>query len=52
MMNVTEIENTHIKAKEPQRKISRKAYAPKKASHHQMKMKPVIVRQKELYSWK
>jgi hypothetical protein len=41
----------HIKAKEPQRKFSRKAYAPKKTSHHHMKMKSVTVRQKEFYSW-
>jgi hypothetical protein len=51
MMKVTQIENKHIKAKEPQRKFSRKSYAPKKTSHHQMKMKLVIVRQKEFYSW-
>jgi hypothetical protein len=48
---MTKKENKHIKAKEPQRKISRKAYAPKKTSHHQMKMKSMTVRQKELYSW-
>ena len=51
-MKVTQIENKHIKAKEPQRKFSRKTYAPKKTSHHQIKMKLVKVRQKELYSWK
>ena len=38
--------NKHIKAKEPQRNFSRKSYAPKKTSHHQMKMKSVTVRQK------
>jgi hypothetical protein len=38
MMKVTQKENKHIKAKEPQRKFSRKDYAPKKTSHHQMKM--------------
>jgi hypothetical protein len=43
---------THIKAKELQRKISRKSYASKKTSHHQMKMKSVTVRQEEFYSWK
>jgi hypothetical protein len=41
----------NIKEKEPQRKFSRKAYAPKNTSHHQMKMKLVTVRQKEFYSW-
>ena len=44
--------NTHIKAKELQRKISRKDYASKKTSHHQMKMKSMTVRQQEFYSWK
>jgi hypothetical protein len=34
MMNVTQKENKHIKAKERQRKFSRKSYAPKKTSHH------------------
>ena len=52
MMNITEIENKHIKAKEPQRKFWRKSYAPKKTSHHQMGMMSVTVRHKELYSWK
>jgi hypothetical protein len=47
MMKVTQKENKHIKEKELQRNFSRKAYAPKKTSHHQMKMKSVIVRQKE-----
>jgi hypothetical protein len=51
MMKVTQIENKHIKEKEPQRKISRKAYAPKKTYHHQMKMKLVTMRKKEVYSW-
>jgi hypothetical protein len=51
MMKVTQKENKHIKAKELQRKFSRKTYAPKKTSHHQMKMKSVIVRQEEFYSW-
>jgi hypothetical protein len=45
MMKVTQ------NSKELQRKFSRKAYAPKKTSHHQMKMKSVIVRQEEFYSW-
>jgi len=40
------------KGKKPQRKVSRKAYAPKKTSHHQKKMKSATVRQRELYSWK
>ena len=40
------------KTKKTQRKFSRKAYAPKKTSHHEMKMKSVIVRRKEVYSWK
>jgi hypothetical protein len=29
MMKINQIENKHIKAKEPQRKFSRKSYAPK-----------------------
>ena len=45
MMKVTQNENSHIKEKELQRKFSRKDYAPKKTSHHQMKMKLVTVRQ-------
>ena len=52
IMKVTQIENKHIKAKEPQRMFSRKSYAPNKTSHHQMKMKSVTVRQKDFYSWK
>jgi hypothetical protein len=52
MMKVTQKEKKHKKAKESQRKFSRKAYAPKKTSHHQMKMKSVTVRKKEFYSWK
>jgi hypothetical protein len=51
MMKVTQKENTHIKAKELQIKFSRKSYAPKKTSHHQMKMKSVTMRQEEFYSW-
>jgi hypothetical protein len=51
MMKVTQITNKHIKEKEPQRKFSKTNYAPNKTSHHQMKMKSVTVRQKELYSW-
>jgi hypothetical protein len=50
MMNITQIENKHIKEKEPQRKISRKSYGPKKTSPHQMKMNLVTVKHKE-YSW-
>jgi hypothetical protein len=41
--------NKHIKAKETQRKFSRKDYTPKKTSHHQIKMKSVTVRQKEIH---
>jgi hypothetical protein len=48
MMKVTQKTNKHKKAK---RKFSRKAYAPKNISHHQMKMKSVSVRQKEFHSW-
>jgi hypothetical protein len=51
MMKVTQKENTHIKAKELQRKFSRKAYTPKKTYHHQMKMNSVKMRQEEFYSW-
>jgi hypothetical protein len=51
MMKVTQKVDKHIKEKEPQRNFSRKAYAPKKTSHHQMKMKSVTVRQKGFYSW-
>jgi hypothetical protein len=46
MMKDTEIKNKHIKENKPQRKSSIKAYAPKKTSHHQMKMKLVTLRQK------
>ena len=52
MMNITQITNKHIKEKEAQRNLSRKYYAPKKTSPHQMKKKLVTVRHKELYSWK
>jgi hypothetical protein len=45
MMKVTQKEDKHIKVKELQRKFSRKCFAPKKTSHHQMKMKSVIVKQ-------
>jgi HD superfamily phosphodiesterase len=51
MFKVTQITNKHIKEKELQRKLSKKTYASKKTSHHQMKMKSVAVRQKEFYSW-
>jgi hypothetical protein len=51
MMKFTQIEKKHIKAKESQRNFSRKAYAPKKTSHHQMKMKSVTIRHKEFLSW-
>ena len=43
MMKITKIENKHIKEKEPQRKFSRKSYAPKKTSPHQMKIKSMTV---------
>jgi hypothetical protein len=52
MMKINQKENKHIKENELLRKFSRKYYAPKKISHHQMKMKLVTVRQKEFYSWK
>jgi hypothetical protein len=51
-MKMNQKENKHIKEKEPQRNFSRKSYAPNKTSHHQMKMKSLTVKQKELYSWK
>ena len=51
MMKVTQIANKHIKTKEPQRKFSIKSYAPKKTSHHQMKMKSMAVIQQDFYSW-
>jgi hypothetical protein len=51
MMKVTQKTNKHIKEKEPQRKFSRRSYAPKKTYHHQMKMKSVTVRHKEFSSW-
>jgi hypothetical protein len=51
MMKVTQNENTHIKEKEIQIKFSRKAYAPKKITDHQMKMNLVIVRKEDFYSW-
>jgi hypothetical protein len=51
MMKVTQKTKKNIKEKELQRKFSRKAYAPKKTSHHQMKLKSVIVRHEEFYSW-
>jgi hypothetical protein len=50
-MKVTQNANKHMKEKEPQRKFSRKSYAPKNTSHHQMKMKSVTMRQKYFYSW-
>jgi hypothetical protein len=51
-MKVTQKANKHIKVKELQRKFSRKTFAPKKTSHHQMKMKLVTVKHGEFYSWK
>ena len=50
-MKVTQKVDKHIKVKELQRKFSRKYFAPKKTSHHQMKMKSVTVKQEEFYSW-
>ena len=47
MKNMIQLENKYTKAKEPERKLSRKAYAPKKKYLHQMKMKSMTVRQKE-----
>jgi len=52
MMKVPKKEDKLIKEKEPQRKFSRKTYAPKKTYHHQLKMNSVTVRQKGFYSWK
>jgi hypothetical protein len=49
-MQITQLGNRHIKEKEPERRFSRKNYAPKKTSPHQMKMKLVTVRQKYFYS--
>jgi hypothetical protein len=51
MMKVTQKADKHIKAKELQRKFSRKNFAPKKTSHHHMKMKSVTVKHGEFYSW-
>jgi hypothetical protein len=51
MMKVTQKADKHIKVKELQRNFSRKSFAPKKTSHHQMKMKSVTVKQGEFYSW-
>jgi hypothetical protein len=51
MMKVTQKENTNIKEKELQIKFSRKGYAPKKTSHHHMKMRSVTIRHEEFYSW-
>jgi hypothetical protein len=51
MMKITQIKKKHIKANEPQMKFSRKDYAPKKTSPHEMKMKLVTVRQKEFNLW-
>jgi hypothetical protein len=51
MMKVTQKANKQIKVKELQRKFSRKTFAPKNTSHHQMKMKSVTVKQGLFYSW-
>ena len=47
MMKVTQKADKHIKVKE----LQRKTFAPKKTSHHQMKMKLVTVKRGEFYSW-
>ena len=47
MMKVTQKADKHIKVKELKRKFSRKYFAPKKTSRHQMKMKSVTVKQGE-----
>jgi hypothetical protein len=44
MMKFTQKTKPHIKAKKLQRNISRKSYASKKTSYHQMKMKSVTVK--------
>jgi hypothetical protein len=44
MMKVIQNIDKHIKVKELQRIFSRKSFAPKKTSHHQMKMKSVTVK--------
>jgi hypothetical protein len=51
MMKVTQKANKYIKVKELQRMFSRKKIAPNKTSHHQMKMKLVIVKHREFYLW-
>jgi hypothetical protein len=47
--NMIQMENKHIKEKEPKRKASTKVFAPKKMAPHQIKMKSVKVIQKEFY---
>jgi hypothetical protein len=47
-----QIENKHTKTKELKRKISRKAFAPKKIRPDQTKMRSVKVILKGFYSWK
>jgi hypothetical protein len=49
MMEITQIENKYIKEKKEKINLSRKSYAPKKTSPHQMKMKSVTVRLKYFY---
>jgi hypothetical protein len=39
------------KGKRTTKKVFKKTFAPKKTSHHQMKMKSVTVKQGEFYSW-
>ena len=48
MMKVTQKADKHIKV--IQIIFSRKHFAPKKTSHHQMKMKSVTVKHGEFYS--
>jgi hypothetical protein len=46
-----QIENKCINEIKPKRNSSRKSFAQKKITPHQMKMKIVEVRHKVLYSW-
>jgi hypothetical protein len=39
------------KGKRTTKKVFKKAYTPKKTSHHHMKMKSMTTRQEEFYSW-
>jgi hypothetical protein len=44
MMKMIQIENKHLKAKEPKRKSLRKVFAPKKTAPHQMNMESMKVK--------